>query len=492
MKRSSLRTRLLAISVVFSVLTVGGISMTSYVIVSDSMESVARERPVRVATINARIVDIQAREAESDTGLDGEATADQLDTALSVYLARLNAIFGERAPAEPQIAILDSSLATLYRSSDIAVVPGLGTTRRQALETGEQTASEISRGSMLSGLVGQAVLDIHVAHAPIVLPGGEPGLLEVAYYPFREEAVIDSIRPPMLALAVAAMAIMVLMMQTSMGWVLRLVNNLRLTADSVDAGRLDVRLPESGEHEIGDLARSINELIERLHQRAEMQARFVADASHELATPVAGIRGYTNILKAWGGEDPEVRAEAVAAIDRESRRMARLCGNLLSLVRSDQIIHVKSVQFDANAVAREALAAAATHHHEKGLDIVGPDEGQLFMTSDPDRVEDTLSVLLDNACKYTPEGGRVELSTRREQGWIVFEIADTGVGIPPEDLPNIFERFYRSDASRTETTGGFGLGLAIARTTVDVLRGTIQVRSTPGAGSVFTVRIPRG
>jgi two-component system, OmpR family, sensor histidine kinase ArlS len=331
-----------------------------------------------------------------------------------------------------------------------------------------------------------------VVHDTVLLPGGETGVLDVAYYPFREEASIDSIRLPMFALAISAMSIMVVMMQTSMGWVLKLVNELRLTADSVDAGRLDVRLPESGEDEIGDLARSINALIERLHQRAEMQARFVADASHELATPVAGIRGYTNILRAWGGEDPEVRSEAIAAIDRESRRMARLCGNLLSLVRSDQIVHVKSVQFDANAVAREALAAAATHHHEKGLDIAGPEEGQLFMTSDPERVEDILSVLLDNACKYTPEGGRVKLLTRREQDWVIFEIADTGVGIPPEDLPNIFERFYRSDASRSEETGGFGLGLAIAKTTVDVLHGSIQVRSNPNTGSVFTVRIPRG
>jgi signal transduction histidine kinase len=492
MRRSSLRTRLLAVSVVFSVLTVGGISLTSYVIVSESMASVAQERPTRVATINSRVLELQARESESDAGSEGEATADQAQWAMADFLSQVDTIYGERVPSEPQIAILDSNLTTLWQSSDIAVVTGLDAQRREALARDAQTASQIGRGSMLSGLAGPAVLDVHVAHAPIMLPGEEPGLLEVAYYPFREEAVIDSIRPRMFALAVFAIVIMVVMMQTSMGWVLKLVKELRLTADSVDAGRLDVRLPESGEDEIGDLARSINALIERLHQRAEMQARFVADASHELATPVAGIRGYTNILRAWGGEDPEVRSEAIAAIDRESRRMARLCGNLLSLVRSDQIVHVKSVQFDANAVAREALAAAATHHHEKGLDIAGPEEGQLFMTSDPERVEDILSVLLDNACKYTPEGGRVKLSTRREQDWVIFEIADTGVGIPPEDLPNIFERFYRSDASRSEETGGFGLGLAIAKTTVDVLHGSIQVRSNPNTGSVFTVRIPRG
>ncbi|MFU8890074.1 MAG: ATP-binding protein [Anaerosomatales bacterium] len=473
-------------------LTVGGISLTSYMIVTDSMAAVARDRPVRVAAINARVLDIQVRELERDLGQGETLTAEDERVAMAEFLSQANTIFGERVPAEPQIAVLDAEFRSLWQSSDVAVVSGLDDARRETLRLGEQTASELPRGSFFSGLVGPAVLSIHVAHAPIVLPGGGQGLLEVAYYPFREEAVIDSIRPPMLALAVFAMLVMTVMMQTSMNWVLRLVNDLRSAADSVDAGRLDVRLPVGGDHEIGELARSINRLIDRLRQRAEAQSRFVADASHELATPVAGIRGYTSILRAWGAEDPEVRAEAIAAIDRESRRMARLCGNLLSLVRSDQVAHVKSVHFDANAVVREALAAAATHHHEKGLDVVGPDEGQLFVTSDPDRVEDVLSVLLDNACKYTPDGGRVELSTRREQEWVVFEISDTGVGIPPEDLDNIFERFYRSDASRNEATGGFGLGLAIAKTTVDVLHGSIEVRSTVDEGSVFTVRIPRG
>lgn len=492
MRRSSLRFRLLLASVLVSLLTVGGISLTSYMIVSDSMREVAEERGVRVAAINARVLDIQAEEAEGDVGEDALATEAGLQAAMDDFVERADSIYGRRAPAEPQIAILDGDLEPLWVSSDIALVPGLDAQRQAAIASGTQTASVVERGTIFSGLVRPSVFDIYVQHAPIVLPGNQIGVLDVAYYPFREEAVIDAIRLPMLALALSAFAIMVVMMQTSMGWVLKLVNDLRQTADSLDADRLDVQLPESGEHEIGELARSINRLIGRLRQRAEMQSRFVADASHELATPVAGIRGYVNILRAWGGEDPEVRGEAIAAIDRESRRMARLCGNLLSLVRSDQVVHVKSLQFDANAVAREALAAAATHHHDKGLEIVGPEEGQLFMTSDPDRVEDVLSVLLDNACKYTPEGGRVTLSTYRAKDEIVFEIADTGVGIPAEELHNVFERFYRSDASRAEISGGFGLGLAIAKATVDVLHGSISVTSTVGEGSVFTVRLPRG
>lgn len=492
MRRSSLRFRLFVISTLVALLTVGGISLTSYMIVSDSQAAVAEDRPVRVATVNARVIDIQAREAEKDVGEEALATEEGLEAALDDFVARVDSIYGRRAAVEPQIAVLDPDLQPLWVSSDIAFVPGVDAARRAAIEKGVQTASVVERGTAFSGLVGPAVFDIYISHAPIVLPGSTVGVLDVAYYPFREEAVIDSIRPPMFALAISATIIMVVMMQTGMGWVLRLVNELRRTADSLDTGRLDASLPESGDHEIGELARSINNLIGKLRQRAEMQSRFVADASHELATPVAGIRGYTSILRAWGGEDPEVREEAIAAIDRESRRMARLCGNLLSLVRSDQVVHVKSIQFDANAIAREALAAAATHHHDKGLEIVGPEEGQLFMTSDPDRVEDVLSVLLDNACKYTPEGGRVTLSTRRSQEEIVFEIADNGVGIPPEDLPNIFERFYRSDASRAEATGGFGLGLAIAKATVDVLHGSISVNSVVGEGTVFTVSLPRG
>ncbi|MDO8987780.1 MAG: HAMP domain-containing sensor histidine kinase, partial [Coriobacteriia bacterium] len=222
------------------------------------------------------------------------------------------------------------------------------------------------------------------------------------------------------------------------------------------------------------------------------QTRFVADASHELATPVAGIRGYTNILRAWGGDDPEVREEAINAIDRESRRMARLCSDLLALVRNERGIEFRNVRFDVNARCREVLAAAATRYIAKGLTFTGPEVGQIVMMGDPDRIEDAISILVDNAAKYTPDAGRVALRTRRRRDTIIIEVEDTGVGIPVDDLESIFDRFYRSDASRSKETGGFGLGLPIAKTIVDGAGGTIDVHSELGAGTRFTLRLPRG
>jgi signal transduction histidine kinase len=295
----------------------------------------------------------------------------------------------------------------------------------------------------------------------------------------------------MLAVAVLAMLAAIVIANLATGWVLSLLASIRRTADSIDEGQLDVHLPESGQNEVAELARSLNRLIDNLRHRNDAQTRFIADASHELATPVAGIRGYVNILRAWGAEDPGLREEAVNAIDRESRRMARLCSDLLSVIRSEEIVEYRQVRYDINAVVREVLANAATRYMDKHLEYTGPDEGPLWLSGDPDRIEEALGILVDNACKYTPSGGHVSVTTRRHRDRVIVDVADTGVGIPADDLPNVFERFYRSDLSRSKETGGFGLGLAIAKHIVDASGGDITVESTVGRGTRFRVTLPR-
>jgi signal transduction histidine kinase len=281
-------------------------------------------------------------------------------------------------------------------------------------------------------------------------------------------------------------------MQTSIFWVLRLVDNLRQAADSIDAGRLDERLPDSGDNEVGALACSFNKLIDRLQRRSEAQAHFVADASHELATPVAGIRGYTSILREWGAEDPVVREEAIEAIDRESERMARLTGDLLNLLHADQGVVLKSEPLDLNVLIRNRLAGIASRWIDKDLEFVGPEEESLSMVGDPGRIEDVVSILLDNAAKYTPDGGSVHVFSEGGRDSVTLQVSDTGKGIPEADMPRIFDRFFRSEASRAAGEGGFGLGLAIAKNLIDSMGGSIEVSSIMGQGTTFTIVFPRG
>ncbi len=482
---------MLLVTLLFTVLVVAGLVSVLYAVM-DGMSDAAVETVTEVAGYTEKVARALSSEAAADAdamGLTGEEWTREAETQ---FLEEFSRVLRIGAPFTGESAFYrGDGLELLWSSSDRALIGDIDE-RERALRRGEVGEPWVEGRSVLSGLVGPARLGVVAAHVPVDIPGGTRGVLDIVYFPEREEAVVDSIRAPIAALAVAATLVMVFVMWTAGRRALRPVMDLRGAADSVDAGRLDVRLPEKGDHEIAEVARSVNRLIEKLDRRAEMQTRFIADVSHELSTPVAGIRGYTTIMKAWGGEDAEVRDEAVAAIDRESRRMAKLCGDLLSLMRSEQSTELKVEPFDANALCREVLAVSATRYHSKGLEFKGPVEGSIEMAGDPRRIETVLFVLVDNACKYTPPGGLVSLSTRVEADSVIFEVADTGVGIPAEDIGSIFERFYRSEISRADSHGGFGLGLAIAKASVESMGGGIDVRSSVGAGTTFTVSILRG
>jgi two-component system, OmpR family, sensor histidine kinase ArlS len=491
--RSSLRFWLLIVSVLFAVAVVGGISITTYVIVSDGMQGVAQDTTRRIAASAGTVLNDAANEALVSAGDQGFVGEQRAQFAVQMLRTKLPSLLNRPGLGEAEYALYDSVDNEVWSSSPSAVWVFQDEARREVIASGQLGVSTGRVGSMANGLLRKAQLTVRVLHVPIKMPDGTTAVLDVTYRPTNEERVIDAVRAPMTALAFSAILIMVLLMQTSMAWVLNLVANLRRAADSIEAGQLDARLPENGSNEISSLAQSINRLIERLQRRSKAQARFVADASHELATPVAGIRGYTSILRAWGAEDPKVRDEAVDAIDRESRRMARLTGDLLNLLHADQGLVLKTDKFDVNVLVRDRLAATASRWIDKDMDFVGPEDDEpLIMTGDPDRFEDVVSILLDNAAKYTPAGGKIVASTRRRRDMIELELADTGQGIPEADLPRIFDRFFRSEASRAAGEGGFGLGLAICKSIVDSMGGTIDVSSEAGQGTTFLVRVPRG
>jgi len=492
MHRLSLRTWLLLVSVVFTVIVVGGISLTTYIILTDGLQTVANDVTERLAATASAVVG-EAASASAITAKAQGFTGSQLAEVAEAGLERqLPQLLGPSTTGGAEYALYDQDLEPMWYSSPSVLNPAQQADRARARDSGAMTRTIGRSGQLIAGLVGQARLAIAVLHEPIVLPGGERGVLDVAYFPRAEEHAIDSVRFPMTILAVSAMLIMVALMQTSMVWVLILVDDLRKAADSIDAGRLDERLPDSGDNEVGALASSVNRLIERLQRRSEAQAHFVADASHELATPVAGIRGYTSILREWGAEDPTVREEAIEAIDRESLRMARLTGDLLNLLHADHGVVLKSEAIDLNVVVRNRLAGVANRWIDRELEFVGPDEESCSMTGDPDRIEDVVSILLDNAAKYTPAGGSVCALTTCTRDTVTIQVSDTGQGIPEVDMPRIFDRFFRSEASRAAGESGFGLGLAIAKNIIDSMGGEIEVSSIVGQGTTFTVMIPRG
>jgi len=495
MRLYSLRARVLYLAIAFGVLLVGSVTLATFFLISDGMVHSAEGTARRLSSLASRAVSKTTNDAMIAAAKAGYAGAERDRVALQTQLDTLPifltiggaedghfALYSREAPGTP--------LALVWSSDEQAVIDA--DSFREAAVEGRRPISSVPAPRIpLSGLLTKADLGVYAWHLAVQLPDRSIGVMDVVYDPIREEQLLDSARGPMLALSALSLLVSIIMMQVIMGWVLSLVEELRAAADSVDAGQLSVRLPEHGSSEIARLAKSLNDLLDRLRKRAEMQTRFVADASHELATPVAGIRGYVNILRDWGAEDPEMRAEALEAIDRESRRMARLTSDLLSMIRSEVNLELKSERFDINAAAREVLAGAATRYMDKQLEFVGPEEGSLWLEGDLEHTEEVLSILVDNACKYTPSGGRVQVTTHRQRDRVIVDVTDTGVGIPEHDLPNIFERFYRSDTSRTKDVEGFGLGLPIAKYLTLMSGGTLWVKSVVGSGTTFTVSLPR-
>ena len=217
------------------------------------------------------------------------------------------------------------------------------------------------------------------------------------------------------------------------------------------------------------------------------QHAFVSDASHELRTPLAVIRANAEFLQQEQPENVEARD-----IVSETDRLSALVDALLAVARDDdrgaRALHM---QVDLAEVVEATVASfqTVTTDHELELTHASPDE--LMVMGDRDQLRQVLVILLDNAVRYTPAGGRIHVQARADGKEAVLTVHDTGIGIPEEALPRVFERFYRADDARNRQSGGVGLGLAIARELVTRHSGRISVTSTEGAGSTFTVRLPR-
>jgi len=269
------------------------------------------------------------------------------------------------------------------------------------------------------------------------------------------------------------------------------------TAEAIAAGDLTRRVPETdAKTELGRLGSSLNEMLAHIEEAVtnerdgrERLRRFVADASHELRTPVTAIRGYAELRRNGGLETREAEDRAWSRIESESSRMGTLIEDLVMLARLGQSQPLSIDTTDLAQIARDAAADHAAIDPERPIEVDAPDP--VLLRGDEERLHQVVSSLLANVRVHTPSGTLVKLQVRDEGAWATLTIVDDGPGIPSHALDHVFERFYRADPSRSRLSGGSGLGLSIVQAIVDAHGGAVDASNDDGGGARFTVRLPR-
>jgi heavy metal sensor kinase len=310
--------------------------------------------------------------------------------------------------------------------------------------------------------------------------------LGVAYGDFADFLTLMLVTSPIL-LAVATVGGIFLA-----GRALQPIDRLTRLAGEISAGNLRQRLgPTRQRDEVGRLAATFDTMLDRLEQAFHQQRQFVADASHELRTPLTIIRGDLDVLLRRA-RTPDEYAEALRNWREEITRLSQLAEDLLTLAQADSGHAVRAFELiNLDDVVEESAAGARRLAQDRGVQLeVMLEQRPLPIVGDPILLRQLVFNLMDNAVKYTPRGGRVAVWLTAQSTVATLMVADTGTGIASQDLPHIFDRFFRADEARSRHQGGSGLGLAIARWSAEAHGGTITVQSQVGKGSTFTVVLP--
>ncbi len=392
----------------------------------------------------------------------------------------------ERFPGQPYWQLLDSEGNVLQADPNLeGVTLPLSDAGRQAV-AGGQAWMEINR-------VGSERFLIY--SLPVTTAAGTGGVAQIAVSLAERDRYLRG-----LARILTTGGAIAVLLAFGIGWVvagfsLRPIHRITQTAQAIGAERdFSRRVEHHGPHdEIGQLATTFNDMLAQLQdaylqveQALQAQKRFAADASHELRTPLTTIRGNLGLLQ----REPPIRREeqqdVLNDMVEETERLMRLVDNLLALARADAglSLHLEPVALDdlLNEVHRQSRLLAPRRT------VTCRTENTLLAQADRDALKQVLLALLDNAIRHTTEAGKIDITAREAGKMVAIHVRDDGPGIPPEELPYIFDRFYRGDPARAGQ--GAGLGLAIARELTEAQGGTIHVESESGQGSVFTITLP--
>ncbi len=406
------------------------------------------------------------------------------DAVASRDITRTQAEFlGTQYPGNPSVLIVDRAQEVLVVYSD----PSL----RFRGSDGREGISLALQGRETSGSTEVNSVAVVYGTVPVRAGGSVVGAVYVALPLVELTAPLRHIRTfvgwTVLATILWAALVSLLLAQRIAGP----IQEMRSATARMAAGALSERVPVRTTDELGDLARSLNYMAAELERLDVTRREFVADASHELRTPVANLAVAVEVLRGSLPTSDPGAAPLLDAIEREVERLRMLVENLLDLsaIESGRVqLHLVPTDLGelTNVVVESFRARAA----QRGvtLERLGPTRG-ITVQTDPDRMSQVLSNLLDNALKFTPGGGRVSVSVTAHRDHVTVAVDDTGSGIPPDDLPHIFDRFFKADRSRSGQRGA-GLGLAIAKRLMAAQGGEIRAENRAEGGARFVVTLP--
>jgi len=418
-----------------------------------SVESLMRQKPKQQA-------------AEPDT-VEGDATEEADEIWNQIYQHTL------LSPKKTYIQVADRKGTILYRSISL----GEDTLRL------DQELKQDTTVLAYTWLNGQSVRVAAVR---------EKNFIFLVGYPIAElREAIDNLFSIFLILVPIALVVSIVGGLYLANKSLQPVDEVTTSARRITAENLDKTIPpRKVDDEIGRLISTFNDMIQRLNASFAQVRQFSADASHELRTPLTVMRGEIELALRNPKTQEEYRQVLESAME-EIVRMSSIIENLLTLAKADQgTFEVNLSEVNLSSLVQELYDDGEMLAEGKHIHVALTKSEPITIVGDKVRLRQMFLNLIDNAIKYTPEGGAVTLSVERLNGTALFRVKDTGIGIPPEDLNKVFDRFYRVDKARSREIGGTGLGLSIAKWIAEMHRGKIGVQSELDKGSVFTVELP--
>ncbi|WP_147805046.1 sensor histidine kinase [Alkalicoccus halolimnae] len=324
------------------------------------------------------------------------------------------------------------------------------------------------------------------ARVPLLWEGGAVVTLEVVEPLDMYEQTMQTLRIALIFASLAVLLPSFLAARSLSNFVLRPIKALVATMKQIEAEGTfkKIELKNNGKDELAEMGRTFNHMMDLLKANYEKQQQFVSDASHELKTPLTVIGSYAQLLKRRGSERPEVFEESVEAISSEAERMREMTEQMLALAAGENSALEKE-SIDLSPVF-EKVSVQLGRTREREIEIQA--EPGSFVYGNELQLKQLAYLLIENALKYSSEAVRVAVKQKDDS--VLASVTDRGVGIAPEDLPHIFERFYRVDKAREREKGGTGLGLAIAESIASSHGGEIQAESVVGLGTTFTVSFP--